>query len=104
MLRHAAAMVGNSSSGLIEAPSFELPVVNVGARQAGRLRAANVVDVDPERDEILAGLEAVLAPGFRAGLRGLANPYGDGRAAERIARVLRTVDLSPALTRKREGA
>jgi UDP-hydrolysing UDP-N-acetyl-D-glucosamine 2-epimerase len=104
MLRHAHAMVGNSSSGLIEAPSFELPVVNVGARQAGRLRAANVVDVRPERDEILAGLEAALAPGFRAGLRGLANPYGDGRAAERIARVLRTVELSPALTRKREGA
>jgi UDP-N-acetylglucosamine 2-epimerase (non-hydrolysing) len=104
MLRHADAMVGNSSSGLIEAPSFELPVVNVGARQAGRLRAANVVDVGPERDEILAGIEAALAPSFRTGLRGLANPYGDGRAAERIVRVLRTVELSPALTRKREGA
>jgi UDP-hydrolysing UDP-N-acetyl-D-glucosamine 2-epimerase len=103
MLRHADAMVGNSSSGLIEAPSFELPVVNVGARQTGRLRAANVVDVGPERDEILAGIEAALAPGFRAGLRGLTNPYGDGRAAERIVRVLRTVELSPALTRKREG-
>jgi UDP-hydrolysing UDP-N-acetyl-D-glucosamine 2-epimerase len=104
MLRHADAMVGNSSSGLIEAPSFELPVVNVGARQAGRLRAANVVDVGPERDEILAGIETALASSFRAGLRGLANPYGDGRAAERIVRVLRTVELSPALTRKREGA
>jgi UDP-hydrolysing UDP-N-acetyl-D-glucosamine 2-epimerase len=104
ILRHADAMVGNSSSGLIEAPSFELPVVNVGARQAGRLRAANVVDVGPERDEILAGIEAALAPGFRAGLRGLVNPYGDGRAAERVVRVLRTVELGPALTRKREGA
>jgi GDP/UDP-N,N'-diacetylbacillosamine 2-epimerase (hydrolysing) len=78
--------------------------VNVGARQAGRLRAANVVDVGPERDEILAGIETALAPSFRAGLRGLANPYGDGCAAERIVRVLRTVELSPALTRKREGA
>ena len=104
LLRHADAMIGNSSSGLIEAPSFELPVVNVGARQAGRLRAANVVDVGPERDEILAGLEAALAPAFREGLRGMTNPYGDGHAAERIVRVLRTVELGPTLTRKREVA
>jgi UDP-hydrolysing UDP-N-acetyl-D-glucosamine 2-epimerase len=104
LLRHADAMVGNSSSGLIEAPSFELPVVNVGARQAGRLRAANVVDVGPDRDEIVSGIEAALAPTFREGLRGMANPYGDGHAAERIVHVLRTVDLGPTLTRKREGA
>jgi UDP-hydrolysing UDP-N-acetyl-D-glucosamine 2-epimerase len=103
LLRHADAMVGNSSSGLIEAPSFELPVVNVGARQAGRLRAANVVDVGPDRDEIVSGIETALAPAFREGLRGMANPYGDGHAAERIVHVLRTVDLGPTLTRKREG-
>jgi len=102
LLRHVDAMIGNSSSGLIEAPSFELPVVNVGARQAGRLRAANVVDVEPERDEIVAGIDAVLAPGFRDGLRGMTNPYGDGHAAERIVRILRTVDLGPRLARKRE--
>jgi UDP-hydrolysing UDP-N-acetyl-D-glucosamine 2-epimerase len=104
LLRHADAMVGNSSSGLIEAPSFELPVVNVGARQSGRLRAANVVDVGPDRDEILAGIDAALAPTFREGLRGLKNPYGDGHAAERIVHVLRTIELGPTLTRKREGA
>jgi UDP-hydrolysing UDP-N-acetyl-D-glucosamine 2-epimerase len=104
LLRHADAMVGNSSSGLIEAPSFELPVVNVGARQAGRLRAANVVDVGPDRDEILAGVDAALTPAFRAGLSGMKNPYGDGHAAERIVRVLRTVELGATLTRKREGA
>ena len=88
LLRHADAMVGNSSSGLIEAPSFELPVVNVGARQAGRLRAANVVDVGPDRDEILAGVDAALTPAFRAGLSGMKNPYGDGHAAERIVEAL----------------
>ena len=104
LLRHADAMVGNSSSGLIEAPSFELPVVNVGGRQAGRLRAANVIDVGPDRDEILTGIDAALTPVFRAGLSGMKNPYGDGRAAERIVRVLRTVELGPTLTRKREGA
>ena len=63
LLEHADAMVGNSSSGLIEAPTFGLPAVNVGSRQAGRLRGANVIDVEPVRDEILRAIDAALAPG-----------------------------------------
>jgi UDP-hydrolysing UDP-N-acetyl-D-glucosamine 2-epimerase len=101
LLRHADAMVGNSSSGLIEAPSFELPVVNVGSRQRGRLRAANVIDVDYRRDAILAGIEGALDPSFRRALKGMANPYGDGHAAPRIVEVLRHVELGPRLTQKR---
>ena len=101
LLREADVMVGNSSSGLIEAPSFGLPVVNVGIRQQGRLRAANVIDVGHGREEIAAGIRRALAPGFRAALRGLVNPYGDGHAAPRIARVLRETELGPRLVRKR---
>jgi UDP-N-acetylglucosamine 2-epimerase len=97
-------MVGNSSSGLIEAPSFALPVVNVGSRQAGRLRGANVIDVAPERAAIAAAIVAALAPAFRARLREAANPYGDGHAAARIAAALRTVTLDAALVRKRWAA
>jgi len=102
LLRHADAMVGNSSSGLIEAPSFALPVVNVGGRQRGRLRGANVVDVGPERDEILRGIQTVLAPGVRRRLEGLPNPYGDGHAAARIVQVLCEVALDARLIQKRE--
>src|SRR6266542_4484045 len=101
LLKHADAMVGNSSSGLIEAPSFGLPVVNIGSRQRGRLRGANVIDVGHGREEILRGVEKALDPGFRAALKGLANPYGDGRAAARIAEVLRTVPLDGRLIQKR---
>ena len=101
LLRHADAMVGNSSSGLIEAPSFGLPVVNVGSRQRGRLRGANVIDVEPTREDILRGVEAALEPAFRAGLRGRANPYGDGAAAARIVAVLRAVSLDARLLQKR---
>jgi UDP-hydrolysing UDP-N-acetyl-D-glucosamine 2-epimerase len=101
LLREVDAMVGNSSSGLIEAPSFELPVVNIGDRQRGRLRAANVIDVGHGRAEIAAGIARALDPGFRRRLAGLPNPYGDGRAAPRIARVLRELDLGPRLIRKR---
>ena len=101
LLEHADAMVGNSSSGLIEAPSFGLPAVNIGSRQAGRLRGANVIDVAPERDDILSAIEAALAPGLRTRLRATPNPYGDGRAAPRIVKVLREVELTPRLVRKR---
>jgi UDP-hydrolysing UDP-N-acetyl-D-glucosamine 2-epimerase len=101
LLRHADVMVGNSSSGLIEAPSFGLPVVNVGARQRGRLRGANVIDVEASREDILRGIEAALQPAFRAQARAAANPYGDGRAAPRIVHVLRNVPLNARLVQKR---
>jgi UDP-N-acetylglucosamine 2-epimerase len=100
-MAHVGAMVGNSSSGLIEAPSMSLPVVNIGARQEGRLRANNVIDVPASAPAIERAVRRALSPGFRRGLRSLANPYGDGRAAERIARVLATVPLDARLIRKR---
>lgn len=100
LLRHAHVMIGNSSSGLIEAPSFGLPAVNIGIRQRGRLRGPNVIDVGHGRDEILRGVEAALSPGFRERLAGLPNPYGDGQAAPRIARVLRDVPLDARLIEK----
>ncbi len=101
LLSHAELMIGNSSSGLIEAPSFGLPAVNIGARQRGRLRGANVIDVAPSREDILRGIEAARAPAFRAQARAAANPYGDGRAAPRIVEVLRKVPLDARLVQKR---
>jgi UDP-hydrolysing UDP-N-acetyl-D-glucosamine 2-epimerase len=101
LLREAAVMVGNSSSGLIEAPSFALPVVNIGSRQRGRLRGANVIDVAPTRGDIRRGIETALGPGFREALRGMPNPYGDGTAAPRIAAILRRLALDARLIEKR---
>lgn len=88
LMSMAAAMVGNSSSGIIEAASFGLPVVNVGLRQAGRARSANVIDVPHSAAEIRRGLKLALSPEFRQSLAGLENVYGDGRAAERIVATL----------------
>lgn len=99
-LRICAAMVGNSSSGLIEAPSFQLPVVNIGTRQAGRVRAANVIDVGYERAAIAQAIRRAVSAEFRAGLRGLVNPYGDGHAAERIVERLASIELNTLLIRK----
>jgi UDP-hydrolysing UDP-N-acetyl-D-glucosamine 2-epimerase len=103
VMRHAAAMIGNSSSGIIEAASFGLPVVNVGARQRGRTRAANVIDVDADEDvsAIVAAAHAALAPAFRASLAGMTNPYGTGEAAAAIVARLRTVPLDARLLEKK---
>jgi UDP-hydrolysing UDP-N-acetyl-D-glucosamine 2-epimerase len=88
LLREAHAMIGNSSSGLIEAPIYGLPVVNVGDRQLGRLRAANVLDTRPDAEAIAAALRRALAPAFRASLVGMNSPYGDGHSAPRIIELL----------------
>ena len=94
-------MVGNSSSGIMEAPSVALPTVNIGMRQQGRERARNILDAPPERRAILEAVAKTLATSFREGLEGLTNPYGDGRASERIAAVLSDVPLGERLLVKR---
>ena len=97
----AAAMVGNSSSGIIEAASFELPVVNIGTRQRGRIHGSNVLDVGYNHAEILDGIQRAVSSAMRQSLRGLQNPYGDGRAAERIVCRLCEVPLDEKLIVKR---
>lgn len=101
LMRIGGAMVGNSSSGIIEAASFALPVVNIGARQDGRTRAANLIDAPWGAAAIDAAIARALSPAFREGLHGLVNPYGDGHAGERIAEVLATVPLDERLLIKR---
>jgi UDP-hydrolysing UDP-N-acetyl-D-glucosamine 2-epimerase len=100
VMANAGVMVGNSSSGLIEAPSFQLPVVNVGDRQRGRLRARNVIDVAPRAGAIVAGVRRASSAAFRRSLRGLRNPYGAGRASQRIAATLARVSID-RLSKKR---
>lgn len=101
MLREAACVVGNSSSGIIETPSFKLPTVNVGSRQAGRTRAANVIDVENNPEAIRAGIEKALSPQFRRSISGIVSPYGDGHAGERILEVLASVPLDSTLMQKK---
>lgn len=88
LLREASLMIGNSSSGIMETASFALPTVNVGRRQRGRQRPANVVDAVPETTAILDAIAKARSGAFRQSIVGLDNPYGDGRASERIVAVL----------------
>jgi UDP-hydrolysing UDP-N-acetyl-D-glucosamine 2-epimerase len=100
LLGQVDAMIGNSSSGIMEAASFGLPVVNVGMRQQGRERPRNVIDVTADANAISDALKQALDPAFRAELRGMVNPYGDGTAAEIIARVLAETPLERLLIKE----
>ena len=99
LLGQVDVMVGNSSSGIMEAASFELPVVNVGMRQQGRERGPNILDVRADGAEILSALRKALSPEFRGGFRGVPNIYGGGTAAPLIAQVLSTADLDTLLVK-----
>jgi len=101
LLGRVGALLGNSSSGIMESPALALPAVNIGLRQQGRLRAANLIDCPAERAAILAALERALDPQFRQGLAGMASPYGDGRAAGRIVEILAEIRFDEALLTKR---
>jgi UDP-N-acetylglucosamine 2-epimerase (non-hydrolysing)/GDP/UDP-N,N'-diacetylbacillosamine 2-epimerase (hydrolysing) len=97
LLRRAAGIAGNSSSGILEAATFELPVLNIGSRQRGRLHGSNVVDCADDKESISKGLMTILDQDFRARLRGFQNPYGSGTAADKIVKVLKSVELGPNL-------
>jgi UDP-N-acetylglucosamine 2-epimerase (non-hydrolysing)/GDP/UDP-N,N'-diacetylbacillosamine 2-epimerase (hydrolysing) len=104
LLRQADLFLGNSSSGIMETPSFALPAINVGLRQQGRERAKNVLDAAPSVAAILEAISTGRSTVFRDSLRGMTNPYGDGCAAETIVRVLTSVPLGQELLMKRHAA
>ena len=88
ILGHVAAMVGNSSSGLLEAPSFALPVVNLGCRQKGRLRAGNVIDAHFDVQAVIRAVNQAVSPEFRAACEGWQHFFGDGHASAKIIDLL----------------
>ncbi|MDF1522507.1 MAG: UDP-N-acetylglucosamine 2-epimerase [Trueperaceae bacterium] len=96
-LRFVDAVVGNSSSGLAEAPSFGIPTVNIGDRQRGRLRATSVIDCEPDAASIGTALQQALSPVFRDIARHTTNPYGRGGASEAALAVLGEVAGEPVL-------
>ena len=97
LLAQVDAIVGNSSSGIMEAASFALPAVNVGMRQQGRERAGNVIDTPAEAAAIQTAIARALSQEFRGSLKGMTNPYGNGGAAKTIVHVLTAVQLEGLL-------
>ena len=92
-MKHASAVIGNSSSGIIEAPSFNVPTVNIGERQKGRIASDSVIHCGESKQAINSAINLALSEGFRSKLKKIINPYGMGGASEKIVNTLTKTDL-----------
>lgn len=100
LMQYASAVVGNSSSGLLETPSFGVPTVNIGDRQQGRLRSSSVIQCDPTRRSITTALSNALETTFQKQCRKTVNPYGEGGATAKIVDVLKKTPMDGNLLKK----
>lgn len=102
LLKYAGVLVGNSSSGIIETPSFHLPVVNIGIRQEDRERGGNVIDVESNKDQIVQAVErALFDEKFKERIKKSKNPYGDGNTSKRIVKILNEIKIDKRLLQKK---
>lgn len=99
-LQYVDGVVGNSSSGIIEAPSFGIGTINIGSRQDGRERATSIIDCDPNETSISLSFEKLYAESFQQQLASTINPYGDGKTAERIIAILKKVDFKKLVNKR----
>ena len=101
LLKNAACLIGNSSSGILEAPTFKVPVVNLGRRQAGRMQAENIINAEFSQATIKDALHEALAEAFQLKVRKTCqNPYGDGRSSRRILELFRSTVIDDELLTK----
>jgi UDP-N-acetylglucosamine 2-epimerase (non-hydrolysing)/GDP/UDP-N,N'-diacetylbacillosamine 2-epimerase (hydrolysing) len=100
LLKYTQCLIGNSSSGIIEAPYYKTPVVNIGNRQINRERAGNVIDVPYNKDHIISAIKQATSSQFKTSLQDIQSPYGEGYAGERIASVLAEIKINTKLLNK----
>ena len=96
-IKHVDGVVGNSSSGLLEVPSFAKGTINIGDRQRSRLKAESVIDCDPEKESILSALQRLYSKEFQVVLKTVKNPYGEGGASQKVVETLTKVSLKDIL-------
>jgi len=99
-LQFVDGVVGNSSSGLAEAPTFKIGTINIGDRQRGRIKADSVINCEPTKESILMALEKLYSKEFQKKLKGVRNPYGEGGAAEKIKNIIKEKDISNILKKE----
>ena len=99
-LQHVDAVIGNSSSGLLEVPSFKIGTINIGDRQKGRLKATSVIDCEPDHYSIQRALKKLYSPGFQEHLASVRNSYGEGGASSAIVKILEEYPFGGLLKKK----
>lgn len=100
-LKHCAFVLGNSSSGIIEAPSFGVPTINIGDRQKGRIQAESVINCLPDKESILSAMKQAMSKEYQAFCRQVQNPYGKGDTSEQITRVIKEYLLNDKICLKK---
>jgi GDP/UDP-N,N'-diacetylbacillosamine 2-epimerase (hydrolysing) len=101
ILRNASLLLGNSSSGIIEAPSLGLPVINIGSRQRGRFHAENVIFTDNDKSQIASAIKkSTTDENYISSIKKIKNPYGDGNSAAKIVEVLGSIEINDKLIHK----
>lgn len=93
MMKHSDAVVGNSSSGIIEAPSFRVPTINIGNRQKGRIRASSIIDCEADVQSIKKAFNKLWSKSFIETVKNVKNPYGKGGSASKVLRHLKSCNL-----------
>lgn len=101
VMKYCRMVIGNSSSGLVEAPSFNIPTINIGDRQKGRIRAQSVIDCVPEKDNIVCAMKKGDDNDFRVELANVKNPYGDGNVSEKVVCILKQQLLFSSINLKK---
>jgi UDP-hydrolysing UDP-N-acetyl-D-glucosamine 2-epimerase len=102
LMRYSSVLIGNSSSGIIEAPSIGIPVINIGSRQQGRERSNNIIDVDYNRDSIISAINYILNnESFKNNLKLITNPYDHGNTGKKIIQILSEITITNQLLQKR---
>lgn len=102
LMRYSSVLIGNSSSGIIEAPSFGIPVINIGSRQQGRERGNNIVDVGYNRESIVSAIDCVLNnDSYKNKIKLKNNPYGNGSSGKKIVHTLSEITLNNQLLQKK---
>lgn len=99
-LKYVDGVVGNSSSGLLEVPSFKKGTINIGDRQRGRIKAESIIDCKPEKSHILKALEKLYNKKFQIKLKGVKNPYGEGGASDQIVKILEEISIDKILKKR----
>ena len=99
-IKHVDAVVGNSSSGLLEVPSFKKGTINIGDRQGGRIKAKSIIDCEPTNKSILNAIEKLYSNKFQKSLANLENPYGNGGASKAIVEIVEKISLDGILKKE----
>ena len=99
-LQYVDAVIGNSSSGIVEAPSFKVASINIGSRQKGRVRAESTLDVDVRKQQIIDAIETIYTSFFQTQLQTVINPYGQGNSSKKLVDIIKSIDLQQLKSKK----